>query len=186
MSSCNVVSQKDEHVNEELLQRLSNLALDFNSGNETNNSDSCEQIDASTIVTNVMQKDNSSVEEFHCENFFRFVSQDIRNNNVGKMLHYMSESISTSFETQKINGSISSLRKVQSLKGRWFKVRLEDVEQIITGNSVERNCIYSKDGKLYCVLRVFKKSYNKWRYERQGDRNEKLKVHLQELEIFHD
>ena len=166
MSSCNVVSQKDEHVNEELLQRLSNLALDFNSGNETNNSDSCEQIDASTIVTNVMQKDNSSVEELDCKNFFRFFSQDIRNNNVGKMLHYMSESISTPFETQKINRSISSRQKVQSLEALWFKVRLEDEDQIITGNSVERNCIYSKDGKFYRVLSVFKKSYNKWRHER--------------------
>ena len=185
MSSTNVISEKDEHVEEELLQRLSNLALDFNSGNGTNNL-SCEPIDASTIINNAMQKDNSSLEEFDCESFFRFVSQDIRNNNVGKMLHFMSESMSTSFETRKVHGSITKLQKIQSLEGRWFKVRLEDVEQIITGNSVERNCIYSKDGKFYRVLSVFKKSYNKWRHERQGDRNEKLKVHLQELEIFHD
>ena len=54
MSLSNVVSKKDEHVNEELLKRLSNLALDFNSVNGTNNSDSCEQIDASTIIINVM------------------------------------------------------------------------------------------------------------------------------------
>ena len=88
--------------------------------------------------------------------FFRFVSQDIRNKNIGKMLHYMSESMRTSFETQKVHRSITSLQKVQSLQGRWFKVRVDDVEKIVTGNSVERNCIYVKDGKFYRVLSVFK------------------------------
>ena len=78
----------------------------------------------------------------------------------------MSESMRTSFETQKVHGSITSLQKVQSLQGCWFKVRIDDVEKIITGNSIERNCIYIKDGKFYCVLSIFKKSYNKWRHER--------------------
>ena len=63
--------------------------------------------------------------------FFRFVSQDIRNKNIGKMLHYMSESMRTSFETQKVHGSITSLQKVQSLQGRWFKVRVDDVEKLL-------------------------------------------------------
>ena len=101
------------------------------------------------------------------------------------MLHYMSESMRTTFEIQKVHGSITSLQKIQSLQGRWFKVRIDDVEKIITGNSVEQNCIYVKDGKFYRVLSIFKKSYNKWRHERQGDKNEKLKVHLQVLVTFH-
>ena len=168
------------------MQRLANLALNVNTGNRNDDGENLKTINPSNIVTDVMQKENPLVEEFNCENFFRFVSQDIRNKNIGKMLHYMSESMRTSFETQKVHGSITSLQKVQSLQGRWFKVRIDDVEKIITGNSVERNCIYVKDGKFYRVLSVFKKSYNKWRHERQGDKNEKLKVHLQVLETFHD
>ena len=31
---------------------------------------------------------------------------------------------------------------------------------------------------------MFKKSYNKWRLERSGKRNEKLKIHLQILDKF--
>ena len=48
----------------------------------------------------------------------------------------MIESMRTSFETQKAHGSITSQQKVQSLQGRWFKVRIDDVEKIITGISV--------------------------------------------------
>ena len=44
----------------------------------------------------------------------------------------------------------------------------------------------TKYGKFYRVLGIFKKSFNKWRHERQGDKNEKLKVHLKVLETFHD
>ena len=100
--------------------------------------------------------------------FLKFISHDISNNNIGHMLYYMSESMNTTMESNKVQGSISSLQKVQSLKGRWFKVAQENVEQLITGNSVERKCIYQKDGKFYRVLSIFKKIYNKWRHERQG------------------
>ena len=79
----------------------------------------------------------------------------------------MSKSMNTTLESNKVQGSISLLQKVQSLKGRWFKVAEENVEQLITGNSVERNCIYKKDGKFYHVLSIYKKSYNKWRNEGQ-------------------
>ena len=36
------------------------------------------------------------------------------------------------------------------------------------------------------MLSVFKKTYNKWRHERRGERKEKMKVHLQELADFHN
>ena len=140
-----------------MLQRLANFALGVNTGNGNDDGENLGTINASNIITDVMRKDNPSVEEFNCEIFFRFISQDIRNKNIGKMLHYMSESMRTSFETQKVHGSITSLQKVQSLQGRWFKVRIDDVEKIITGNSIERNCIYVKDGNFYRVLSIFKK-----------------------------
>ena len=66
------------------------------------------------------------------------------------MLHYMIESMTTNFEKQKVQGSLSSLQKVQSLSERWFSVRTENVEKLITGNSVERNCIFFvNNGKHY-------------------------------------
>ena len=50
------------------------------------------------------------------------MSQDISENNIGKKLQCMRESKSTIFEKDRVQGSISSIQKVQSLKGRWFKV----------------------------------------------------------------
>ena len=56
----------------------------------------------------------------------------------------MSESMNATFKKQKVQGSISSLQKVQSLKGYWFEVSIDNVEKIITGDSVKRNCVYFK------------------------------------------
>ena len=133
------------------MERLTNLALDFNNGNGNKHSDNIEPIITSNIIANILEKDesNSNKQGFNCENFFKFVSQDIRENNIGKMLQCMSESISTAFEKDKVQGSISSIQKVQSLKGRWFKVSIENVEQHRTVNTVERNCLYKKDEKYY-------------------------------------
>ena len=98
---------------------LRNLALDLNTSKSNNtNSDNTESMDLTAIVDNVMKTDTSHVEEFNVENFFNFVSNDFRKNNIGNMLHYMSESMTTNFEKQKVQGSISSLQKVQSLEGR--------------------------------------------------------------------
>ena len=164
------------------MECLTNIALDFNAGNGSNETDTIESVVPADIVTNMMQNEKSTVEEFNCELFFKFVSFAISNNNIGKMLHYMRESMNTTFEKHKVQGSITSLQKVQSLKGRWFKVNIDNVEPINKGNYVEQNCIFLKDGKFYRVLSVFKKTYHKWRYERKGKTNEKKKVHLQVLE----
>ena len=80
------------------------------------------------------------------------MSQDISENNIDKMLYCMSESISMTFENDKVQGSIFSIQKVQSLKGRWFKVSTENVQQLRTVNAVLRNYLYKKkkkDGKYY-------------------------------------
>ena len=37
----------------------------------------------------------------------------------------------------------------------------------------------------YRVISIFKKTYNKWRYQRRGKTSEKMKVHLQVLEKYH-
>ena len=176
--------QKNE---EEMMERLTNLALDFNAGNgnEMNNDDK-ESIHPNIVINDILKNDKVHVEEFDCENFFNIISSDFRKNNVGNMLCYMSEAMNINFERQKVKGSISSLQKVQSLQGRWFSVKKKNVEKIVTGDSIERNCIFLKNKRYYRVLSVFKKTYNKWRHERRGERKEKMKVHLQELADFHN
>ena len=77
-----------------------------------------------------------------------------------------------------MDGSTTELQKDQSLKGRWFKVKVEDVENIDVSDHIIRDDIYRVNGQFYRVLSAFKKSYNKWRLERCGKRNEKLKIHL--------
>ena len=187
LGTTKVTDYKLKMDEEEMMRRLTNLALDFNAGRGSstiNNHD--ESLDMTAIVENVRQSGSkSNIEDFDVENFFKFVSNDFRKNNVGNMLHYMSESMNATFEKQSVQGSISSLQKVQSLKGRWFSVRKENVEKIITGESVERNCIFVKNAKFYRVLSVFKKTYNKWRHERRGAKNQKMKVHLQLLGKYH-
>ena len=87
-------------------------------------------------------------------------------------------------ETKRVDGSTTELQKVQSLKGRWFKVKFEDVENIEASKNITRNDLFHMNDKLYRVLSVFKKLYNKWRLERSGTRTEKLKIHLQLLDKF--
>ena len=168
-----------------MIQRLTEIALDFNSGMGDDQLANVEPIVPMNIITQVPQNSNSTVQEFNAGNFFKFISHEISKKNIGKMLYDMSKSMCSTFEKNKVHGSISSLQKVQSLKGRWFKVNTENVEQIIAGNLVERNCLYLKDGMYYRVISIFKKTYNKWRYERIGKTNEKMKVHLQALEKYH-
>ena len=113
--------QKNE---EEMMERLTNLALDFNAGNGNEmNDENKESINLNTIIDDILHNDKTHVEEFDCENFFNMISNNFRKNNVGNMLCYMSESMTINFEKQKVKGSISSLQKVQSLQGRWFSVK---------------------------------------------------------------
>ena len=100
-----------------MMQRLTNFALDFNNWNGNNVSDNTEPIITSNIIATVLENNgsNSTEQGFNCENFFKFVSQDINENDIGKILYYISESISTTFEKDKVQGSISSIQKVQSL-----------------------------------------------------------------------
>ena len=174
-----------ENKQDELMERLTNIALDFNSRNSINDSDDNQQIVVSDIVNEVLKDQNMIEEKIDCENFFRFVSCALSNQNIGMMLHYMSRSMNTTFEKHSVDGSISSLQKVKSLQGRWFKVNTKNVEAIGTGTLVERNCIFLKNETYYRVMSVFKKSYNKWRHEKKGNLKDKMKVHLQVLDIYH-
>ena len=55
---------------EEMMKRLTNLALDYNAGKGNNtNIDNTECTDLTAIVDNVMRTDTSRVEEFDVEIF---------------------------------------------------------------------------------------------------------------------
>ena len=95
-----------------MMERLTNLALDFNAGIENNtNNDNRESMNLTALDGTVMQKDTSHLGEFDCEIFFEIVSNDFRKNNIGNILYYMSELTNMNFEKQKVQGSISSLQK---------------------------------------------------------------------------
>ena len=63
--------------------------------------------------------------------------------------------MSNIFEKQRAQASINELQKVQSLKGRWFKVTTDNVEDINGDDIIERDSIYQKNGNFYRVLSVF-------------------------------
>ena len=95
---------------EEMMKCLTDLALDFNAGKGNNtNSDNTESMNLTAIVDNVMQTDTSNVEEFDVNFFLKFISNDFRKNNIGNMLHCMTESMTANFGKQKVQGKISSL-----------------------------------------------------------------------------
>ena len=71
------MNKVDANENEEvMMQRLTNLALDFNNGNGNNLSNNIEHIITSNVIANILEKDDSNSNEqgFNRENFFKFVS----------------------------------------------------------------------------------------------------------------
>ena len=169
---------------EEIITRLSNLALEFNSGHGTKIQSVDDSIDCEEVAVNKLSEERETWIHFDCQIFYNFLTQDTSNDNVGRLLNHMTNSITDSMEKKRVDGSTMELQKVQSLKGRWFKVKVEDVEDIDTSNNIIHDDIYCVNDKFYRVLSVFKKSYNKWQLERSGKRNEKLKIHLQLLDKF--
>ena len=64
----------DVNENEEvMMQRLINLALDFNNGNGNNVSDNIEPSILPNIIVTVLENDgsNSTEQRFNCENLFQ-------------------------------------------------------------------------------------------------------------------
>ena len=170
---------------EDIIQRLSKLALEFNNGNGSEIPSCEENLDPQKIACKNLEKNNDIWIEFDCDVFYNFIGQDVSKDNVGKLLCHMRDSIENSMEVKKVNGSTTELRKVQSLKGRWFRVKMANVEKMDDWNTITRDDIYFRDECYYRVLSVYKKSYNKWRLESTGSKKEKMKIHLQLLEKYH-
>ena len=105
----------------------------------------------------------------------------MNNENVGKMLQRMYESMESNLETIKSGGSSTYLQKVKSLNQRWFKATKHTIEKLPDTNLLRRYYIYQKGDAFHWILCVFKKSYDKWRYEMYADEGESVMVHVQEL-----
>ena len=106
---------------EEMTQRLSKLALDFNNGSSMKMSLVDEPIDPEKIAREKLSNEPDVFDcwiEFDCEIFYNFIGQDVSNTNVGRLLSHMCNSMNNSMERKRVDGSITELQKVQSLKGR--------------------------------------------------------------------
>ena len=96
---------QSQRVNtEEIIQRLSNLALDFNNGNGSKMSTLDENIDPEKIALDKLSEDNGVWVGFDCEVFYKFLCQDISNDKVGKLLCHMRDSVKNSMEKNELMG----------------------------------------------------------------------------------
>jgi len=136
--------QSPKIYTEEIIQRLSNLALDFNNGNGTKIQSIDDTIFPKKIAIKKLSEEDETWIGFDCQIFYSFISQDISNTNVGNILNHMQDSISNSMGKNRVDGSTTELQKIQSLKGRWFKVKIDNVENIDEGNDIMRDDIFHK------------------------------------------
>ena len=83
---------------EEIITRLSNLALDFNSGNGAKIQSIEDSIDCKEIAVNKLSEEKETWIQFDCQIFYNFLTQDISNDNVGRLLDHMEKSINHSME----------------------------------------------------------------------------------------
>ena len=86
---------------DEIIKRLSNLALEFNSGNGNKLSTPDESIDADNVISKTLKGGEETWIEFDCQCFYNFISEDVSNCNVGKMLCHMQDSMRSSMEKRE-------------------------------------------------------------------------------------
>ena len=97
-----------------------------------------ESIDAKKIAQEKLSNEPNVFDcwkEFDCESFYNFIGQDVSNAKVGRLLNHMRNSINSSMERKRADGSITKLQKVQSLKGQWFNIKVKNVEDITKSTS---------------------------------------------------
>ena len=68
----------------------------------------------------------------------------MNNENVGKMLKLMYESMGTNLEKTKTSDSSNHLQKVKSLNQRWLKATKNTIEKLPNTNLLSRDYIYKK------------------------------------------
>ena len=65
-----VPDERLKHDEEEMMKRLTNLVLDFNTGNGNRNDDDIVPINVCAIIDDIMEKGKTIGEEFSCKIFF--------------------------------------------------------------------------------------------------------------------
>ena len=166
------------------IQQLVDIASDFNNMCISPDKEQDEVINDDLLNGEVLydRKDhNMSIIHFDVETFYSFIDCDMNNENVGKMLLLMYESMSTNLKATKTGGSSTNLQKVKSLNQRWFKATKKTIEKLPDRNLLGGDYIFQKGGSIYRILSILKKLYNKWRYEPSADEGEYVMVHVQEL-----
>ena len=109
------LKQKQIHDTEEITERLSKLALEFNNGNGMDMPLIDETINPDEMAMNKLSNEKDVSDcwiEFDCEIFYNFIGQDVSNANVGQLLTHMRNSINNSMETKRVDGSVTELQKV--------------------------------------------------------------------------
>jgi hypothetical protein len=76
---------------------------------------------------------------------------------------------------QKVSVSINDAQKYNSLRGRWWG-KSESVNATSDNTSLKRGLLFLYNSRIYRVLNVFAKSYNKWRMEDLAPATNKTKV----------
>ena len=133
-------------VNEQkAIQRLANIALDFNSMCISPEDEQDENVNEDLLKGEVLydsHEENQLRINFDVETLYSFIGLDMNNENVGKMLKLMYESMGTNLEKTKTSDSSNHLQKVKSLNQRWLKATKNTIEKLPNTNLLSRDYIY--------------------------------------------
>jgi hypothetical protein len=106
-----------------------------------------------------------------CYDFLHY--NDMSNDSIASLLMAKGKTIVDM--GQQCSGSNLAYYRTPSLKGIWFQVKKEDVDntQGIDGQ-IGCNAVFQDDMGFYHVLSLYSKSYNKWRFKELLDAHAKL------------
>ena len=116
------IQKQQKNLNEkEAMQRLANIAMEFNSLSITSNSGNDEKVKEEMLLKGVIYDEDKSKQvnvNFEVNKFYQFIEFDMNSENVGKMLQLMYDSMGSNYEKKRIQGSSNRLQKIKSLNKR--------------------------------------------------------------------
>ena len=111
--------QKKNLNEQEVKQRLANVAMEFISLSITSNCSNAGKPKEEMLLKGVIYERDESTQvtvNFDVKKFYQFIRFDMNNANVGKMLQLMYEYMGTNYEKKGTRGSNNSLQKVKSFE----------------------------------------------------------------------
>ena len=116
------IQKQQKNLNEkEAMQRLANIAMEFNSLSITSNSGNDEKVKEEMLLKGVIYDEDKSKQvnvNFEVNKFYQFIEFDMNSENVGKMLQLMYDSMGSNYEKKRTQGSSNRLQKIKSLNKR--------------------------------------------------------------------